>query len=257
MGVDEKAVGHGQQYMTVVYNIEKGVVVWLGEDRKKETLDLFFQTLTLEQRAAICAVGLDMWDPFITSIREHVPGAEGKMVFDPFHIVKHMNEAVNDVRKREHRLLSIEGESLLKGTRFWWLYGRENLPEKYREGFESLQSAHLKTGRAYAIKEGLRDFWAQETPEAGRKYWKWWHFWATHSRLEPVIKVARMVKDHLSGVLSYFVHKITNAVAKGLNSKIATIQKMAYGYHNREHFKTAVLFRCGGLHLYPATPGNV
>ena len=226
---------------------------WVGEERRKETLDRFFQSLSAEQRAGIEAVGLDMWGPFIASIGEHVPEADGKLVFDPFHIVGHMNEAVNDVRKREHRQLSEEGKSPLVGTRFWWLYGRENLPERHREGFAALQATHLKTGRAYAIKEALRDLWAQDSSRTGAAYWRWWHFWATHSRLAPVIRVARMMKDHLAGVLNYFEHRITNAVAEGLNSKIATIQKMAYGFRNKDHFRTAVLFRCGGLQLHPVT----
>ncbi len=179
MGVDEKAVGHGHQYATIVYNLEKGTVGWVGEDRRKETLDRFFQSLSAEQRTGIEAVGLDMWGPFIASIGEHVPEADGKLVFDPFHIVGHMNEAVNDVRKREHRPLSEEGKSPLVGTRFWWLYGRENLPERHQEGFAALQATHLKTGRAYAIKEALRDRWAQDSSRTGAAYWRWWHFWAT------------------------------------------------------------------------------
>jgi transposase len=253
MGVDEKAIGHGHQYATLVYNLQEATVEWVGLDRKKETLDCFFRSLTTEQRAGIEAVGLDMWGPFIASIRENVPGADGKMVFDPFHIVSHMNVAVNDVRKREHRQLTEEGESPLKGTRFWWLYGRENLPERHREGFAALQTAHLRTGRAYAIKEALRDLWAQDSVPTGTAYWKWWHFWATHSRLPPVIRVAQMVKEHLAGVLNYFTHRITNAVAEGLNSKVATIQKMAYGFRNKDHFRIAILFRCGGLQLHPVT----
>lgn len=253
MGVDEKSIGHGHQYATLVYNLEERTVEWIGEDRKKETLDAFFASLTPEQRAAIEAVGLDMWGPFIASISENVPDAEQKLVFDPFHIVGHMNEAVNDVRKREHRELSEEGRSPLGGTRFWWLYGRENLPEKHREGFAALEKAHLKTGRAYAIKEALRDLWSQDSSKTGRAYWRWWHFWATHSRLTPVIRVARMVKEHLSGVLNYFEHRITNAVAEGLNAKVAAIQRMAYGFRNKDHFRTAVLFKCGGLQLHPAT----
>ena len=164
-----------------------------------------------------------------------------------------MNEAVNDARKREHRQLSEEGTRPLVDTRSWWLYGRENLPERHREGFSALQASYLKTGRAYAIKEALRDFWAQDSERTGTAYWRWWHFWATHSRLTPVIRGARMMRDHLTGVLNYFEHRITNAVAEGLNSKIATIQKMAYGFRNKDHFRTAVLFRCGGLQLHPVT----
>jgi transposase len=188
------------------------------------------------------------------SIQGYLSRASEKMVFDPYHIVQHMNDAVNDVRKGEHRELKVDGKSPLSGTRFWWLYGRENLPERHRAGFAALQASHLRTGRAWSIKEALRDLWDQENLDAGRRYWKWWNFWATHSRLEPVKKVARMIQRHLAGVLNFFRHRITNAVAEGLNSKVATIQKVAAGFRNKDHFRVAVLFKCGGLSLYPTTP---
>jgi transposase len=254
MGVDEKSVGHGQQYATLVYNLEKGTVEWVGEDRKKETLDGFFASLSVEQRAAIEGVGLDMWDPFITSVRDHVPDAGRKLVFDRFHIMKHANEGVNDVRKREHRELLKEGDPTLKGSKYVWLYREENLPEKYQDRFAELRALHLKTGRAYALKEALAELWDYQSLGWARKYWQRWYFWATHARLEPMKRVATMIREHLDGVLNYFAHRITNAVAEGLNSKIATIQKMAYGFRNKGHFRTAVLFRCGGLDLYPIIP---
>lgn len=181
MGVDEKSIGHGHQYATMVYNLETSTVEWVGEDRRKETLDAFVGSLTPEQRTAVESAGLDMWGPFVASIGEHVPGAEPKLFFDLFPIVGHMNEAVNDVRKRGHRELSEEGPSPLGCTRCWWLYGREHLPEKVREGFAALGKAHPKTGRAHAIKEALRDLWAQDSSRTGRAYWRWWHFWATQS----------------------------------------------------------------------------
>jgi transposase len=153
MGVDEKAVGHGQQYATLVYNLEKGTVEWVGEERKKETLDRFFQTLAPEQRRVIEGVALEMWDPFIASILEHVPGAMDKLVFDRFHIMKHANEGVDKVRKSENRELWKDGDPTLKGSRYVWLYRGENLPEKYQDRFAALPALHLKTGRAYALKE--------------------------------------------------------------------------------------------------------
>lgn len=257
MGVDEKAVGRGQQYMTLVYNIEDSTVVWAGEDRKKETLDTFFRTLTTEQKSAIEDVALDMWDPFMASIMEHVPEAERKMVFDRFHIMKHANEGVDKVRKSENRELWKNEDPTLKGSKYIWLHREKTLPEKYRTRFEELQALNLKTGRAYALKEALADLWDYPSRTWAEKYRGRWHFWATHSRLKPMIEVANMIKNHLAGVMNYFTHRITNAVAEGLNSKIGTIQKMAYGFRNREHFKTAVLFRCGGLQLYPVTPGIV
>jgi transposase len=254
MGVDEKAVGHGQQYMTLVYNLEKSTVEWVGEGRRKETLDAFFESLRPEQREAIEAVGVDMWDPFIASILEHVPGGSEKLVFDRFHIAKHANEGVDKVRKSESRELWKDGDPTLKGSKYLWLYRGENLPEKHRDRFAALQALHLRTGRAYALKEARSELWSYQSLGWARKYWARWYFWATHSRLAPMVDVARMVRDHLTGVMNYFSHRITNAVAEGLNSKIATIQKMAYGFRNKTHFRTAVLFRCGGLPLYPRTP---
>jgi transposase len=252
MGVVEKAVGHSQQYATLIYSLGKGTVEWVGVDRKKEALDLHFQTLTLEQRAHIEAVGLDMWDPFIASIQQYVPGAMDKMVFDRFHIMKHANEGVDKVKGSENRELLKGDDPTLKGTKYLGLYQGGNLPEKQRDRFGALMELHLRTGRAYALKEALAELWDYQSPASGRKYWARCHFWATPSRLKHMVEVARMVKDHLKGVLNFFAHRISNAVAEGLNSRIATIQKMAYGFGNKAHFRTAVLFRCGGVDLYPS-----
>ena len=115
---------------------------------------------------------------------------------------------------------------------------------------------NLKTGRAWAIKESLREFWKLPTREEALAHWKHWYRWATHSRLKPVIKTAKNIKQKLHNVLTYFTHRITNAVAEGLNSKIQTIKKAAYGFRSFENFKTAIFFHCGGLQLYPATHGK-
>ncbi|EQD78084.1 transposase IS204/IS1001/IS1096/IS1165 family protein [mine drainage metagenome] len=114
-----------------------------------------------------------------------------------------------------------------------------------------METIALKTGKAYSIKENLREMWNCNTIDEAKTFWKKWYFWATHSRLEPIIKKAKMIKNHLAGVMAYFIHRITNAIAEGMNSKIATIQKMAYGYRNKEHFKMAIYFHCGNLKFYP------
>jgi transposase len=223
---------------------------WPQGDSRQVQEETAHVTNELEETAdpATC-----LWDPFITSILEHVPGAKDKLVFDRFHIMKHANEGVDKVRKSENRELWKDGDPTLKGSKYVWLYRGENLPEKYQDRFAALQALHLKTGRAYALKEALAELWDYVSPGWAMSYWKRWYFWATHSRLEPMKRVAAMIKDHLTGVMNFFAHRITNAVAEGLNSKIATIQKMAYGFRNKGHFRTAVLFRCGGLDLYPET----
>lgn len=254
IGVDEKAAAKGQKYITIVCDIERGTVEHIADERTKESLDSYFVKFSEEELAGIEAVAMDMWDPFLRSVVEHVPRGAEKIVFDRFHIMKSMSEAVNDVRKREHRELRADGDETLTGSKYLWLYSEENLPDKHRERFAELKAINLKTARAWAIKESLRELWSYQSQGWGLRFWKRWHFWATHSRLKPVIDVAYRIKRRLTNIITYFKHRITNAVSEGLNSKIQTIKKTAYGFRNREHFKTAILFHCGGLDLYPATP---
>ena len=255
IGVDEKAAAKGMKYITVVCDIDRATVEYIAEDRKKESLDGFFRSLSEQQLNGIEAVAMDMWAPFIQSTKAHVPEATDKIVFDRFHIMQHMGEAVDEVRKHEHRELRADGDETLAGSKYLWLYSEENLPDKHHERFDALKAANLKTGRAWAIKESLRSLWRYKRRGWAERHWKRWYFWATHSRLSPVIKAARTIERHMHNVMTYFAHRITNAVSEGLDNKIQTIKKMAYGFRNREHFKTAIFFHCGGLQLYPATHG--
>ncbi len=194
LGVDEKAVAKRHRYVTLVCDLDRGTVEYVADDRKRSSLDAYYQSLSEEQLAGIEAVAMDMWEPFIASTAAHVPDGRSKIVFDRFHIMKHMTDAVDRVRKAEHRRLQAEGDETLKRTKYLWLYSEENLPESAREKFAALRSLHLKTGRAWAIKESLRDLWRYRRKGWGLRHWRHWYFWATHSRLQPVIKVARMIR---------------------------------------------------------------
>ena len=251
IGVDEKAAAKGHTYLTLVCDLQAGTVEHIADDRKQASLDDYFTRLSEAQRTRIEAVAMDMWDPYIQSAHAHIPGAEEKLVFDRYHIMAHMGKAVDTVRKQEHRALGAAGDDTLAGSKYLWLYAGENLPEKHHERFATLKALNLKTGRAWAIKESLRELWAQATPQQAEPFWTRWFWWATHSRLPPVRKVAWLIKRHWSNIVTYFRHRITNAVSEGLNSKIQTIKKMAYGFRNKDHFKTAIFFHCGGLDLYP------
>jgi transposase len=225
LGVDEKAVAKGHNYVTLVCDLDQSTVEYIADDRKKTSLDGYYRSLSPEQLAGIEAVAMDMWEPFIESTVAYVPDGRSKIVYDRFHIMKHMTAAVDSVRKWEHRRLQAEGEETLKRTKYLWLYSEENLPESSREKFAALRALNLKTGRAWAIKESLRELWGYRRRGWALRHWKHWYFWATHSRLEPVVKVARMIHGHLDNVLTYFDHRITNATCEGLNSKIQTIKK--------------------------------
>jgi transposase len=225
LGVDEKAVAKRHRYVTLVCDLDRATVEYIGDGRKQASLDAYYRSLSKKQLAGIRAVAMDMWEPFIASTVAHVPDGRAKIVFDRFHIMKHMTEAVDQVRKGEHHRLQAEGDETLKGTKYLWLYSEENLPESSREKFTALRSLRLKTGRAWAIKESLRDLWGYRRKGWAFRHWKHWYFWATHSRLQPVVKVARMIHRHLDKVLTYFDHRITNATSEGLNSKIQTVKK--------------------------------
>ena len=251
IGIDEKSYGKYHRYMTLVYNLDDPAVEDIEFDRKRESPDKYYENTGKDASSDMSAVSMDMRDPFIASTKSNVTDAESKIVFDLFHIMKHMNMALDSARKMEAR--NADTKELLKKTRYLRLYSNENLPDKYREKYETLKESSLKTARAYAIKENLRNLWQCGTENEARSFWKRWYYRASHSRLEPVRKVAGMMKHYLYGILSYFRHHITNAVAEGLNSKIATVQKMAYGYRNKEHLKTAIYFHCGNLKLYPGS----
>jgi transposase len=250
LGIDEKAYRPGQDsYMTVVSDATRGTVEWIGNDRRSETLIAYFESYSVEQRKSIRAISMDMWKAYKLAIRSTVPDAERKMIYDRFHVMKDFNLAVDMVRKRESRSLAAIDDQRLKGTKYLWLRSRENVPRKHRLWFASLKRASLKTGRAWAIKEQLRRFWHLKTEAGAIRFWKAWFFWATHSRLTPVISAAKKLSRHLSALINYFRHRMTNAQAEGLNGRIETLKRLARGYRNLENF----LFHCGGLDLQPTT----
>jgi transposase len=256
LGVDEKAVAKGHTYMTLVCDLETATIEHVAEDRKRESLEKYFEQFTEAERAEIKAVAMDMWAPYEHAVRTHVPQADDKIVFELFHIMKHMTEAVDRTRRREQRELKAVGDERLTGTKYVWSYGEENVPDKHRARLATLTAGSmrkLKTTRAWSIKESLRDLWKCRSRTGAEQHWRWWYGWAIRSRLSHVKRVATMLKAHLPGVLAYFRHRVTNAASEGLNAKLQRIKAMAYGFRSRDHFKTAIFFHCGGLDLYPST----
>jgi transposase len=251
LSIDEKAFAKRHRYETLICDLKRGTVEHMVEDRQQESLERYYRQFTEEERASVKAVAMDMWDPYIAATRAYIPQAEEKIVFDHFHVTRQVTEALDKVRRQEHKALMVQGDEQLKRTRHLWLANRENVPEWRQEEFAAIRKANLKTGRAWSIKESLRKFWHYRYPKSALGYFRRWYYWATHSRLVPIVKAAKTLEKYLPNIMTYFKHRISNAAAEGLNSKIQMVKEMACGFRNREHYRIAIYFHCGGLSLYP------
>lgn len=251
VGVDEKAIAKGHRYHTLVANLETGHVEAVERDRKQESLERYWQSLTPAQKAGIEGVAMDMWAPYVAATRAALPDADAKIVFDRFHVMQLANEAVDTVRKQEHRALVEAGDERLTRTKYLWLYAKEHVPASRRREFAALRRLDLKVARAWALKEALRRLWSYRRWGWAWACWTAWFWWATHSRLTPLRRLAATLRAHLTGILNYLAHPIGTSVLEGINSKIQTVKKWACGFRNDDHFRTAIFFHCGGLNLYP------
>ena len=251
IGVDEKAFRKGHNYLTLVNDLVGGRVLYVAEDRKQSSLDGFWETLTEAQINGIEAVAMDMWDPYLNSVREHVPGADGKIVFDKFHVAKHLGDAVDKVRRKENKTLKAAGDDRLAGTRYAWLRNPAAMELNDRKDFAALRNSELKTARAWALKETAMAIYSYIYERPARKHFRWWHGWAVRSRLQPMIEVARMLKRRFENIITYLRHRITNATSESINAKIQWVKYTARGFRNKRNFIHAIYFHCGGLDLAP------
>ena len=250
VGLDEKSFLRGQSYASLMIDLDGSRVLEVSPGRTEEATDALWESLPPEQREQIEAVSMDMWAAYINSTEKHAPGAA--IVHDKFHVSKHLNEAVDQVRRQEHKTLKSEDDDQLTGTRYLWLYNEKNLTEEASLRFEPLKQLELKTARAWAIKEHFRWFWSYHHKGYARQFFDKWYAWAIRSRLRPIVKKAKMLKRHLDNLLTYVRHKITNAMAEGFNSKIQGIKTNARGFRSFESYRIRILFYCGKLDLLPA-----
>jgi len=253
LGVDEKAFRKGHKYLTLVNDLKRNRVLYVAEDREQSSLDGFWSTITAEQRASIEAVALDMWDPYLASLRDHLPEAEKKIVFDKFHIAKHLGDAVDRVRRREHKVLKAEGDERLTGTKYDWLRNPASMDQKQRREFAELRRGELKTARAWALRETAMSLYDYVYEKPARKHFQWWYSWAVRSRLQPIKEVASMLKRRFENIITYLRHRITNAASESLNAKIQWVKYTARGFRNKQNFIHAIYFHCGGLDLAPSS----
>jgi transposase len=244
VAIDETAARRGHNYITLFVDIDQARVVFATEGKDAQTVAAFADDLTAHggNPDAVSEVCIDMSPGFIKGIADSLPTAA--ITFDKFHAVKIINEAVDQVRRTERRM-----HKMLAGTRYIWLRNPANLSERQRATLESLPLRHLKTARAYQIRLAFQELYEQHDIEAGEAFLKRWYFWATHSRLPPIIDAARTVKRHWDGILRWFDSRIANGLIEGINSLVQADKAKARGYRSIRNLKAMVYLITGKLDL--------
>lgn len=231
MGVDELFLGKRQKFWTVVSNLETGEPVWMGAERKQETLDGFFRTeLSRGQRSRIEAVCVDMWAAFANSVRKWAPNSV--IVYDRFHVMQHANQAVDEVRRAEFFRRGGHQRAVVKGKRWLLLTRWVNLTAAKRQMLNELFSLNRRLMKAYLMKESLEQLWQQPNEHAARTYlWKWieqlrWQ------RLPAFQKFAKLLVTHMDGLLNYYKVRVRFGVVEAINGNLRMLLRRGRGYKN-------------------------
>lgn len=251
IGIDEISRQRGHRYMTNVYDFTGRRLIWTGVGRDENTLRRFFAWWGKERSEALVAVCCDMWRPYMNVIEESAPNAV--IVFDKFHVVRHLMDAVDKVRKEEARLLAEAGIEDLKGTKYLWLKNPWRWTKKQKSRFRELMRSNLKIYRAYLIKEAFRTIWKYKTVGWAKRYLKRWFWWATHSRLEPIREFAWLLRRHEQGILNAIKFNINNAFVEGMNRKAKVISQRAYGFRKPDTYALALYHGLGKLPMPETT----
>ena len=250
VGLDEKSFLRGHNYASVLTDITGSRVLEVQPGRKLEDAKKVLSCLSPAQREGVRAVAIDMWPGYMSAAREMLGNAD--IVHDKFHVAKYLNEAVDQVRRKEHKRLLWKGDSTLTGSKYAWLKG---LPDKRcaeAVAFRHLYHANLQTSRAWALKESFAAFWDYRYPKAAQNFFDSWSTRAMRSRIEPIKIVTKMLRRHNDGLINYIKHRITNAAAEGFNSSIQAIKANARGFRSFANYRIRILFYCGKLDLRPA-----
>jgi len=231
MGVDEIHLGKKQKFLTVVCNLETAEPLWFGRERKKETLDGYFQeALRLQQRMRITAACVDMWEPYRLSIEQHAPNC--RIVYDKFHVMQHANQAIDEVRRAEFFRKGGRWRGLVKGKRWLLLSRWVNLTAGKRQELNQLFALNRKVCKAYLLKESLDRLWTYRYEGAMLNYLERWIDPLRWQRLKPFQKLAEMLLDHLDGILNYCRTKVPLGVVEAVNGNIKSLLRRGRGYKN-------------------------
>ena len=250
IGIDEVLWHRGQKYLTLVYQIDAEVIrlLWMGKKRTEDTLRQFFGLLGEERSAALKFVCTDMWQPYLTVVKERAKQA--LLILDRFHIVSALNKAIDKVRAGEYRQMKADGhEPILRNSRWCLLKRKENLTEKQEVKLKDLLTYNLKSVRAYLLKEDFHSFWDYLSPAWAGKFLDRWCTRVMRSKLEPMKKVAKTLRNHRKLILNWFKAKkaFSSGVVEGLNNKIKVTMRKSYGFRTFKATQIALYHTLGKL----------
>lgn len=247
IGVDEISYGSHHRYLTVVVDHDRERVVWAAEGKNSETLSGFFEELGPERTRQLEVVSIDMSAAYEKAVRQHAPQA--RIVFDRFHVARLANDAVTEVRRAEARRLDPDEARDVKGSRWLLLKRPEKLRPEEKTQLSRIQETNRPLYRAYLLKESfLNVFTVRTRPEADQRL-KEWLAWASRSRLKPFVKLARTVRRHREGILSFIDTGLTNARLEGMNNKIRLLSHRAFGFHSPGPLIGIIYLCCSGIRL--------
>ena len=249
VGVDETSSSRGQKYVSLFVDLQKRKVVFVTPGKDASTVAVFAEDLKAHggDPNAVTEVSADMSKAFAKGIAASLPNA--RVTFDKFHVVSLVNEAVNEVRRLEQ-----SNNPELRKSRYVFLKNPENLTESQWEKFEALDvvHSHLKTARAYEIRLAFQDLFNQPAHLA-KPFLDKWYFWATHSRIPPIVKVAKTIRRHQDGILRWFISGINNGILEGINSLVQAAKAKARGYRSTRNF-AAIIYLIAGKLDFPCLP---
>ena len=244
IGIDELAIGKGHQYRIVVSDLERGRPIWFGGlDRSAASLNEFFAWLGPKKCGRIRLAVMEMWSAFRTSTLQVGNAPQATILYDKFHILKHLREAMDKVRKREYRRLSGKGRRFIKGQRYALLTHWGNLTADGRAALKLLFQANARLNKAYLLKESFGQLWTYTSPFWARRFFDQWRAALRWQRLEPFERFADLVAAHWDGVEAYCheENRVPLGFVEGLNNKIRAIQRRAYGFRDEQYFRLKVL----------------
>jgi transposase len=242
LGIDEVSLRKGHTYRIVVSDLGRKRPIWFGgEDRSEKSLDRFYGWLGEKKSKRVQLAVMDMWKAFHTSTRKHAPQAA--ILFDKFHVIRHLNEALDKVRKSEYARLSGKDRRFVKGQKYTLLSRRENLDTEGRLALRTLLKANKRLNVAYLLKESFSQLWEYQKEGWARKFFDNWRSSLKWQRLKPYAEFARMIESHWDGIAAFIQseEKVSLGFVEGLNNKIRVLQRRAYGLRDEEYLRLKVL----------------